>query len=224
MGRDGHARVRTARRRGRGAPLDVEAEILRLGGRHGSRLFGRLMEAADAFAHDRDREALRILRPLAHALPDAASVRELLGLVHYRLGNYGAGARELEAFVELSGSVEQHPVLMDCYRAKGRSRRVAKLWEELASASPSAELVSEGRIVGAGALADRGCIDEAIALLERKAGAVKRARPHHVRLWYALADLEERAGNLGAARALFTRVRAADRDFADVRERLAALT
>jgi tetratricopeptide (TPR) repeat protein len=181
------------------------------------------MAAAEAYSADRDREALNLIRPVRNALPDAASVRELCGLVQYRLGNYRAAAKELEAFVELSGSVEQHPVLMDSYRAQRRWRRVEDLWDELSTASPSAELVTEGRIVAAGALADRGLLDEAISRLDRKAGDLKRARPYHLRLWYALGDLEERAGNLARARILFDRVRAHDPDFADVAYRRRSL-
>lgn len=181
------------------------------------------MAAADAFGHDRDREAVKLLRPLRDALPDASSVRELMGLAHYRIGNYAAAAKELDAFVNLTNSVEQHPVLMDSLRAQRRWRRVDELWEELAATSPSAELVTEGRIVAAGALADRGRLDEAIALLERKTGDVKRAKPHHLRLWYALADLEERAGNLASARTLFLRVKKHDADFTDVTKRARAL-
>ena len=59
----------------------------------------------------------------------------------------------------LTGSTEQHPVLADCYRALKRWARVDELWEELRAASPSADLVAEGRIVVAGGLADRGRID-----------------------------------------------------------------
>ena len=44
-----------------------------------------------------------------------------------------------------------------------------------------------------------------------------------MRLWYALADLEERAGDVPRARALFQQVRRYDAEFADVAERLAAL-
>jgi tetratricopeptide (TPR) repeat protein len=183
----------------------------------------KLMEAADDFDHDRDRQAVRILREVRDAVPDASSVRELLGLAQYRLGNYRAAAKELEAFGELTGSIEQYPVLMDCGRAQHRWARVEQLWQELATASPSAALVTEGRIVAAGALADQGRIPEAIDLLVRKAGAVKRPRDHHLRLWYALADLEERAGDHARARALFTRIADYDADFADVRSRRAAL-
>ena len=181
------------------------------------------MEAADAFAHDRERDALRILRPLREQLPDSPSVRELVGLSQYRLGNYAAAAKELEAYAELSGAVDQNPVLMDCYRAQRRWRKVEDRWRELASVSPSAESVAEGRIVYAGALADQGDLAGALALLRKKSGNVKNPKEHHLRLWYALADLEERAGNHAVARDLFDRVRRADPGYADVAERRAAL-
>jgi len=201
----------------------VQQEIARLAGRDADHLMSRLMQAAEAYGEDRERDALRLLRPLRDRLPDSPSVRELAGLSHYRLGNYAAAARELEAYVNLTDTVEQHPVLMDCYRAQRRWRRVDECWLELAAASPSAALVAEGRIVEAGSLADRGRLDEALTLLRRRSEPVRRAAEHHLRLWYALADLEERAGNLARARDLFDRVRRAEPSFADVAERRAAL-
>ncbi len=210
------------RRRKRG-PADVQQEMARVAGRNANRALGTLMAAADAFAHDRERETLRILRPFREQLPDSPSVRELAGLAQYRIGNYAAAAKELEAYADLSDSVDQNPVLMDCYRATKRWRKVEELWLELASVSPTAELVAEGRIVYAGALADQGRLPEALALLRKRAEHVKSPREHHLRLWYALADLEERAGNLARARELFHQVRRADPAFADVAERLATL-
>ena len=212
---------RQRRRRGRGG--DVRDEIVGLGGAKGRRYYDQLMKAADAYSRDHERDALRLLRPLRDALPESPSVRELLGLSHYRLGHYPAATKELEAFVELSSSVEQHPVLMDCYRAQRRWRKVDACWRELAAASPGADVVTEGRIVAAGALADRGRLEEAISLLTRADRKVAKPKPYHLRLWYALADLEERAGNVPRARALFDRVRREDAGFADVAERLAGL-
>ena len=211
------------RRTGRRAPEDVQREILALGGRRGPRLLGLLLKAADDFDHERDRHAARALRELRDEVPTAPSVRELLGLAQYRLGNYHRAAKELETFVELTGSFEQHPVLMDCYRAQHRWAKVAQLWEDLAAASPSAQLIAEGRIVAAGALADQGRLAEAIVLLSRRADDVKRPRDHHLRVWYALGDLEERAGDNARARMLFARVAAHDPQFADVAARRAAL-
>jgi tetratricopeptide (TPR) repeat protein len=197
--------------------------MLRLGGRTGARSYQRLVEAADAFANDRERDAARILKPLRDAMPSSPTVRELYGLALYRLGRYTDAAKELEAFVGLTGEVTQHPVLMDVYRALGRPDRMQELWQELGEASPSAELVTEGRIVLAGAKADRGDLSGAISLLRRRLGDVRRPRDHHLRLWYALADLEERAGNLPQARDLFQRVARQDPSFADVAERLVSL-
>jgi tetratricopeptide (TPR) repeat protein len=176
--------------------------------------------ATRAFERERFTEARKTLKPLAEQAPASAPVRELYGLTLYRLGQWKGAARELEAFRQLTGSTEQNPVLADCYRALRRYSAVDELWKELAAASPSAELVTEGRIVAAGALADRGDLDGAIHLLEAGQKPTKRLREHHLRLLYALADVVERAGDVPRARQLFRRVANADPDFADVTSRV----
>jgi tetratricopeptide (TPR) repeat protein len=189
--------------------------------RDGGRLQEALVRGARALERGYEQEALRILRPYRDPHPDSADLRELLGVAYYRLGRWSLAQKELEAFVALTGSTEQHPVLMDCARALGRFERVETLWQELRAASPGADIVTEGRIVSAGALADQGRYDEAIRVLERAPANAKRVLPHHLRLWYALADLHERAGDIPAARALFRKVSAQDPQFVDVAERLA---
>ncbi|MGH9278778.1 MAG: tetratricopeptide repeat protein, partial [Acidimicrobiales bacterium] len=184
----------------------------------------QLMEAARALDRGASPEAYRILRPLVEQAPQSAAVRELTGLALYHLGRWRPAVSHLEAFVRLTGSVEQHPVLEDCYRALGRHAKVETLWDELRRASPGPELVTEGRIVMAGSLADRGELKQAIALLEKGPVAPKRSPAvHHLRLWYALADLYERVGDAPRARELFGRVAAVDPDLADTAERLQAL-
>ena len=69
----------------------------------------------------------------------------------------------------------------------------------------------------------RGDITGAIRLLEKGRLERKHPREHHLRQWYALADLYERAGNIPRARDLFTRVAHLDPDAFDVRDRLRAL-
>jgi len=202
---------------------EATEELRQLAGRGANRAVLELNRAAAAAGAGHDRDAMRILRPLRDRYPEAAAVRELLGLCHYRLGQYPSAAKELGAFVDLTGSVEQHPVLMDCARAQRKWAKVQELWDELAAASPSAALVAEGRIVLAGSLADRGRLRDAIVVLERRADNVQRPAEHHLRVWYVLADLSERAGDLPRARELFDRVRRNDPAFADVAERLLAL-
>ncbi len=221
--RERKARTPAPTRRRRVRTTGAGDELARLAGRGARRAETELARAADAFTAGRERDAARLLRPLRDAYPDASAVRELLGLCQYRLGQYQAATKELEAFVGLTNSVEQHPVLMDCARALGKHRRVEELWEELAAASPSGALVTEGRIVLAGARADQGRLTEAIATLDRRSPQQHRVQDHHVRVWYALGDLYERAGDLPKARDLFQRIRRHDAGFADVAERLAAL-
>lgn len=223
LGRERKARPTSPSRRRRIRTTEAGEELARLAGRGARHAETELARAAEAFAAGRERDAARLLRPLRDAYPDASAVRELLGLCQYRLGQYQAATKELDAFVELTDSVEQHPVLMDCARALGKHRRVDELWEELAAASPSGALVTEGRIVLAGTRADEGRLTEAIAILDRRGGQPNRVQDHHVRVWYALGDLYERAGDLPKARELFLRIRRHDAGFADAAERLAAL-
>lgn len=208
-----------ARRRGD----DPRAELRRVAGERAERVLRQLVEAGEAFAAERFQDSRRILQPLADRYPGAASVRELYGLTLYRMERWAKAAQELDAFLALTQARDQHPVLMDCRRAQGRYAEVEALWDDLRSVSPAGDLVTEGRIVMAGALADQGRLVDALRLLRRGPVDPKRAQSHHLRLWYALGDLEERAGNLPQARALFERVRRQDATFADVPQRLAAL-
>ena len=210
--------------RHRTVPGGVVEELVAVAGRQrGGKLAARLADASHAYEHDRYQEARSILRAVASQASDSAAVRELHGLVLYRMGRWSAAARELEAYRELSGAYDQHPVLADCYRALRRYPAAERVWTDLRQASPSAELMAEGRIVAAGCLADQGDLGGAIALLERGGRSRRNPQTYHLRQWYALADLYERAGDLPRARELFARVADADPDAYDARTRLRAL-
>jgi tetratricopeptide (TPR) repeat protein len=215
------------RRSGGAPPLDraeMRDQLSRqVGPAQAPKLAERLSDASRAFSRERYDDARRLLQPLVKQAPGAPAVRELYGLTLYRLGRWRDAVRELEQFRLLTGSTEQHPVLADCYRALGRYTEANELWQELREASPSAALVAEGRIVMAGSLADQDRLAEAIRLMEQGVKFPKRPQEHHLRMWYALADLYERAGDIPRSRQLFERVLAADPDFADVSERLRAL-
>jgi tetratricopeptide (TPR) repeat protein len=210
-------------RRRKPPPTDPELAKI-VGPDRAQRFTERLKSAADHFQRGRYDDARKILRPLSDAAPTSESLRELYGLTLYRLGKWRQAAAELESFRALSDSTEQHPVLADCYRALGRHQQVESLWEELRTASPSAELVAEGRIVMAGSLADQDRLEDAIRLLQRAKLPSRRPREHHLRVAYALADLYERAGETPKARELFMIVATTDNGFADVRERLRNLS
>ena len=150
-------------------------------------------------------------------------MRELRGLALYRIRRFGPAIWELEAFRELSGSVDQHPVLADCHRALGRWADIDILWKEIGAASPSAALVTEGRIVLAGAHADRGDLQAAIGLLENGWRLPRQPRSHHLCRAYALADLYEKAGRSPRARELFRWVDSHDTGVTNASQRLRSL-
>lgn len=203
---------------------EAKAELVKaLGASRGARANERLRDAAHAFERERYPDARALLKPLAEQAPQAATVRELLGLTYYRLGQWKNAVVELEAFRQITGSSEQNPVLADAYRGLKKHRQVEELWDELREASPSADLVTEGRIVMAGSLADRKKLAEAIALLEKSHRTVKNPQIHHLRQAYALADLYERAGDVARARELFRWVVEREPDFADAAERASTI-
>ncbi len=214
--------------RGEPAPIDLESEVREqlaraVGTARHERVERRLAEAAEHFEAERFADAARILKKLVDEAPTVAAVHELYGLTLYRQEKWKPAARELEAFRLLTSSTEQHPVLADCYRALRQWRQVGELWDELREASPSAELVTEGRIVMAGSLADRDDQAGAIRLLEQGFSFPRRPMLHHLRRAYALADLYERVGDLPKARSTFGRIEAADPSFGDVRARVRTL-
>ena len=210
------------------SPLDLAEEVRQqlsraVGTARSERVERRLREAAEDFEHERFGDASRILKKLSDEAPTVAAVRELYGLTLYRQGKWRSAAKELEAYRLLSDGVDQLPVLADCYRALRQWRMVDELWQELGAASPDAATVTEGRIVTAGARADRGDLTGALALLSQGWRFPKSPKLHHLRRAYALADVYERLGEVPRARDLFARIQSADPDFADVGRRLRAL-
>ena len=81
--RQGQAHPQGARgpRRRRLRSTEATEELRQLAGRGASRAVQELARAAEAVNAGHERDAARILRPLRDAYPDAAAVRELLGLV-----------------------------------------------------------------------------------------------------------------------------------------------
>ena len=210
-------------------PADIAQELATAAGPDWNflrvRISERMTAGIGAYQRERYRDAARILRTVVDAVPTAPSARELLGLAQYHQGHWKAALPNLEAFAALTGSVDQHPVRMDCQRALGRPKRVEALFDELRTGSPDPEVLTEGRLVLAGTRADRGDLDGAVSLLVG-AGAgrlVRNPAERHLRQWYVLADLMERSGDLARARELFLRVEAADPGAYDVIDRLESL-
>lgn len=212
------------KRRRRGSTIDVSGvEFPNVANDTAKKLERRLIEAASAFEAERFGDAHKLLSSIESLAPGVPEVLELRGLSSYRLGKWKQALNDLNAFEAATGTVEQHHVLADCARAMGHWHEVERYWRELGDASPNAELVEEGRIVFAGALADQGKLRDGIRVLEKAPRAPRKPKIQHLRRWYALADLYERAGELPKARRLFAEVNTLEPSFGDAGERARSL-
>ncbi|MFT7645581.1 MAG: tetratricopeptide (TPR) repeat protein [Candidatus Poriferisodalaceae bacterium] len=187
------------------------------------RLLHRIRDAAEAYLGERFGEVDKALSPLVKRHPQIPELQELYGLNLYRLGRWKPAIVALEASRVATAEVDQIPALADCHRALGNFVEVERLWDELRMAGPDAAVMVEGRIVMAGAKADDGRLQDGIRLLEQGPVRANRVEEHHLRLWYALADLYDRAGEHQKARRGFQRIESAEAGYLDVAERLDAL-
>ncbi len=209
-------------------PTDVAADVRKafIGTAYmREKMVNTLTRAAEAYDRKRYEEALRLGRIVADATPGVAAVRELTGLAAYRADRWAMAKIHLRAYFTITDDPEHLPLVMDADRANHRYRAVEKTFEELQANEPTAEVLAEGRIVMAATWADQGNFEAAIDLLI-KAGAAKNLRNpsyRHVRLWYALADVYDRAGDTSSARELFARIVLAEPDAYDASERLVEL-
>lgn len=162
-------------------------------------------------------------RPVAQALykraPEVIEVAEIWGLTLYNLGKWREAVEVLEDVREATGLPDTNPVLADAHRAIGNYADVAFLWDELREASPATEIMTEGRIVAAGALADQGKLSDAVQLLSKGWKRPKRPYEHHLRRAYALADLYERAGEGPRSKELFAWIAHHEPEYGDAGDR-----
>lgn len=124
----------------------------------------------------------------------------------------------------MTGRSDHLPILADCERALGHPERALSL-----AADPGVDRLdraarAELTIVLAGARRDLGQLPAAIALLTDAAKGLRSTSPGALRLWYALADALEAAGDIDGARRRFAAVAEADLEGdTDAGERLLAL-
>lgn len=147
-------------------------------------------------------------------------VRETVGLVAYRAGEWAEAIGELRAARRMSGGPGQLAVLADCERALGHPERAIEISRSPEAAALDAEQSIELGIVSAGARADLGQTEAAVAQLEQLAATAGDS----ARVAFAYADLLEQVGRRDDAVRWF--IRAADADVdeeTDAAERLQLL-
>lgn len=122
------------------------------------------------------------------------SVRELYGALLYEAGDYRGAIREMRAAMRMSGNVDLLPIVADCERGLGRPEKAFDIAQSAEAAKLTNAETIELMMVVAGAYADLGDLDTAIATLEIPALRSKVDGKWQFRLWLAYADLLEAAG------------------------------
>jgi len=209
-------------------PQDIVTEIRRVfqgSAYQREKMVTFMSNAAEAYDRHRYEEALRLAKTVAEAVPTVAPVLELAGLAAYRAERFPMARKHLRMAFEITGDAQHLPLVMDCERAARRYTLVEGTFTQLIESEPTAEVLTEGRIVMASSFADQSKFQEAIDLLIKSGGSKVLRNPsgRHVRMWYALADVYDRAGDVASARELFARVVAVDPEAYDAIARLGDL-
>lgn len=153
-----------------------------------------------------------------------AAVREALGLVHYRRGEFTDAIREFRTAKRLSGSNHLLPYLVDCERGLGRYERALDL-----AASPEARSLGEAdnielAIVVSGVRRDLGQPEAAQMVLRIPALQRGSKQPWAARLFYAYAEALLASDAEDEAREWFLKAAEADNEGqTDAAERLVEL-
>jgi tetratricopeptide (TPR) repeat protein len=157
-----------------------------------------LGEASAAFGDGRFHPALRYARRAKDLAPRDATVREILGLAAYRLGDWATALRELRTYRRLSGESTHLPIEMDTLRALGRTADVEEAWHQLEQLDNAPAVYKEGRVIYASFLIDQGRLGEARRVAKPKA-LTNNPHPEDLRLWYVAARAAALDGDIDEA-------------------------
>jgi hypothetical protein len=182
-----------------------------------------LADAVVALSEDDPQAAVAAGRQAKASAPRSASVRELLGIALYQLGEFKAARTELAAAQRISGQTDLTAMLADVERATGRPEQAIELFRTTDRTGMSADTAAELLLVAASAYGDMGQPAAGVALIRRHARWPAQLLDHHLRLAYAEGSLAEQAGDVEGAKSAFIRVSRTDPDFFDAAERLGRL-
>lgn len=157
-------------------------------------------------------------RALEHALTATrragrvAIVREMLGVVHYRRGEWAKALAEFRTARRLSGSHHLLPLMADSERGMGRPERAIELAQGPEVGTLKAAERIELALVVAGARGDLGQTQASVHHLAELTRTVNDDQPWAPRVYYAYADALSVQGEGQAARRWLERAARLDTD------------
>jgi predicted Zn-dependent protease len=160
-----------------------------------------LAAAAEAFSEGQYHDAARKADNAKDLSSRDATIREILGLASYRIGDWNTALRELRTYRRLSGETTHMPVEMDVLRAMGRVQDVKAVWDDFVKRGGSPSVGKEARVVYASHLIDQGDLEGAAAVIGRPK-VVDEPWPEDLRIWYVAARVAALQGDKRQAKRL----------------------
>ncbi len=141
-----------------------------------------------------------------------AAVREAVGIAAYQCGDWAQALSEFRAARRMGSKSQLLPLIADCERGVGRPERAIELARSPEAADLTGDDADEMRIVAAGARADLGQLEQALALLSSPQPDPSRNGATAARLFYAYAETLLALGRDDDALQWFIHAAAADID------------
>ena len=176
-----------------------------------------LASGAHAFAAGKYRQASPMLKEAKNLSPRTATIRELLGLTLYRLGDWEDALREMRTYRRLEGDTSHMAVEVDCLRALERPADVHKTWKLYRSLGGRPNADAEMRVVYGAFLLDEGQPRDAWAIV-KPGRLVKDAEEWILRQWFVAARVAIELGDGATARQLVKAIEARDAGFPGISE------
>lgn len=148
----------------------------------------RHLVAAGELLDDDPEAALEHARAARQRSGRIAAVREAVAIAAYRCGDWAQALAELRAARRMGAKSELLPLIADCERGVGRPERAIELARSPEAQALTGDDADELRIVVAGARADLGQLEQALAVLASPPLDPTRTGQTAARLFYAYAE------------------------------------
>ena len=184
----------------------------------------RHLVAAGQLLDDDPEAALSHARAARARASRIAAIREAVGIAAYHCGDWGQALSELRAARRMGSKSALLALIADCERGLGRPERAIELARGPDAAQLTGDDADELRIVAAGARADLGQLEQALAVLSTPQLDPSRTGSTPARLFYAYADTLLALGRENEALQWFLRSAGADLEgVTDAEDRVAEL-
>lgn len=166
---------------------EIRGELTTLD-RHTADLVARHLVAAGELLDEDPETALAHARAARARSGRIAAVREAVGIAAYHCGDWAQALAELRAARRMGSKSALLPLIADCERGVGRPERAIELARSPEAAQLTGDDADELRIVVAGARADLGQYEQALALLSTPQLDPTRRGQTAARLFYVYAE------------------------------------